>query len=175
LIRHASVPQQPAGTELPTVSADARASAPASTMMTARARHLLAVHMIQPRYPDYREVKEPVRVDVQFSLNTDGSVRDVAAVTDNAADSAFGASAEKAMRQWRFDPSSVPSDLAARFQQSFVFAKQSDLHRRAKAGDGEEFDCVRRTGSLVCRHPREEEVALPLTIIEANPNVRLVP
>ena len=172
----ASSPAQ-AGTELPTVSAEARAPAAASagTTVTARARHLVAVHMIQPRYPDYREVKEPVRVDVQFSLNADGSVRDAAAVTDNEADSAFGASAEKAMRQWRFDPSSVPSDTSVRFQQSFVFARQSDLHRRAKAGDGEEFDCVRRTGSLVCRHPREEEVALPLTIIEANPNVSLIP
>ena len=62
-----------------------------------------------------------------------------------------------------------------RFQQSFVFARQSDLRRRSKTGDGEAFDCVRRTGSLVCRHPKEEEVALPLTIIEANPNVSLIP
>ena len=170
----APAPAQPqSGTELPTVSSQAHV--PAVGTVTARARHLVAVHMISPRYPDYREVKEPVRVDVQFSLNTDGSVRDVAAATDSEAEAAFGASAEKAMRQWRFDPSTVPGDLNARFQQSFVFAKQSDVHHRSKASDGEEFDCVRRTGSLVCRHPREEEVALPLTIIEANPNVPLIP
>jgi len=166
-------PQPQGGTELPTVSS--HASVPAVSSVTARARHLVAVHMISPRYPDYREVKEPVRVDVQFSLNADGSVRDVAAVTGSETEAPFGASAEKAMRQWRFDPSTVPGDLNARFQQSFVFAKQSDVHHRSKASDGEEFDCVRRTGSLVCRHPREEEVALPLTIIEANPNVPLIP
>jgi len=160
-------------TVLPTVSSQARAVVP--TTSTARARHLVPVHVISPRYPDYREVKEPVRVDVQFSLNADGTVRDVAAVADGQANAAFGESAEKAMRQWKFAPASLPGDLSARFQQSFVFAKQADLHRRAKAGSGEEFDCVRRTGSLVCRRPEEAEVAAPLTIIEANPNVPLIP
>jgi TonB family protein len=160
-------------TVLPTVSSQARA-APA-TSSTARARHLVPVHVISPRYPDYREVKEPVRVDVQFSLNADGSVRDVAAVADGEENAAFGESAEKAMRQWRFSPASLPGDLSARFQQSFVFAKQADVHHRARSGGGEEFDCVRRTGSLVCRQPEEAEVAVPLTIIEANPNVPLVP
>ena len=143
---------------------DVNVQAPATTT---RARRLLAVHMISPRYPDYNEVKEPVRVDVQFSLNADGTVREVKALTSEA-DRAFGASAEKALSQWRFDPETVPGDRSARFQQSFVFARQSDVHHRAKTGDGEEFDCVRRTGSLICRHPKEEEVALPLTIIEAN-------
>ena len=56
-----------------------------------------------------------------------------------------------------------------------MFAKQSDVRHRAKPGDGEEYDCVRRTGSLVCRHAQEEEVALPLTIIEANPNASNIP
>lgn len=159
---------------LPTVSSEAHA-APAAGTSTARARHLVPVHVISPRYPDNREVKEPVRVDVQFSLNADGSVRDVAAVADGTENAAFGESAEKAMRQWRFAAASLPGDLSARFQQSFVFAKQADVHRRSKAGGGEEFDCVRRTGSLVCRQPEEAEVAVPLTIIEANPNVKLVP
>lgn len=164
------------GTVLPTVSSQAHAPAgAAATSSTARARHLVPVHVISPRYPDYREVKEPVRVEVQFSLNADGTVRDVAAVADGKANAAFGESAEKAMRQWKFSPASLPGDLSARFQQSFVFAKQADLHRRAKAGGGEEFDCVRRTGSLVCRQPEEAEVAVPLTIIEANPNVPLIP
>src|SRR5262249_16941918 len=126
-------------------------------------------------YPDYREVKEPVRVDVQFSLNSDGTVHDVVAVADGDENAAFGESAEKAMRQWRFSPASLPSDLSARFQQSFLFAKQPDLHRRTRTGGGEEFDCVRRTGSLVCRQLEEAEVAVPLTIIEANPNVPLIP
>jgi bla regulator protein blaR1 len=159
-------------TALPAVSSQAPAASVASTSTT-HAHHLVPVHVISPRYPDYREVKEPVRVDVQFGLNADGSVRDVAAVADG--DAAFGEAAEKAMRQWRFAPSSLPSDLSARFQQSFVFAKQADLHRRTKAGGGEEFDCVRRTGSLVCRQPEEAEVAAPLTIIEANPNAPLIP
>lgn len=160
-------------TVLPTVSSQARATSATGTS-TARARHLVPVHVISPRYPDYREVKEPVRVDVQFGLNADGTVHDVVAVADGQ-NVAFGESAEKAMRQWRFAPSSLPSDLSARFQQSFVFAKQADVHHRTKAGGGEEFDCVRRTGSLVCRQPEEAEVASPLTIIEANPNAPLIP
>jgi TonB family protein len=160
-------------TVLPTVSSEAKVL-PAAGTSTARARHLVAVHMISPRYPDYREVKEPVRVEVQFGLNADGTTRDVEAVTDEAM-RAFGASAEKAMRLWRFDPSTVPGDATARFQQSFVFAKQSDVRHRTKPGEGEEYDCVRRTGSLVCRHAQEEEVALPLTIIEANPNASNIP
>jgi TonB family protein len=151
---------------LPAVSSEAHV--PAATVATARARHLVVVHMISPRYPDWRAVKEPVRVDVRFGLNADGTVRDVMAVTASEETRAFGESAEKAMRQWRFDPSTVPADPAARFQQSFVFAKQSDVRHRARSGDGEEYDCVRRTGSLVCRHPQEEEVALPLTIIQTN-------
>jgi bla regulator protein blaR1 len=161
---------QPA-TELPAVSSQANAAGGP----TARSRHLVAVHMISPRYPDFREVREPVRVDVRFGLNADGTVRDVDAVAESGADRAFAASAEKAMREWRFDPASVPADASARFQQSFVFARQSDVRHRSRASGGEEFDCVRRTGSLVCRQPREEEVALPLTIIEANPNVPLIP
>lgn len=161
-------------TVLPAVSSQAPA-APAAGTSTARARHLVPVHVISPRYPDYREVKEPVRVDVQFSLNADGTVRDVAAVADGDGNAAFGESAEKAMSQWRFAPASLPGDLSARFQQSFVFAKQADVHHRARAGGGEEFDCVRRTGSLVCRQPEEAEVAVPLTIIEANPNAPLIP
>jgi TonB family protein len=171
-----TAPAPAAETVLPAVASQARAPAmPAAGTMTARARHLVAVHVIQPRYPDDREVKEPVRVDVQFSLNADGSVRDVQAVADSETDRGFAASAEKAMREWRFDRASLPADLGARFQQSFVFARQSDLRHRARPGAGEEYDCVRRTGSLVCRQPQEEEVALPLTIIEANPNVKLVP
>jgi len=169
----AVAPPMPASTELPTVSAEARA--PAAASETSRSRHLVALHVIQPRYPEFGKMTEPVRVDVQFSLNADGTVRDVAATADSERYAAFAASAEKAMREWRFDKASVPQDLGKRFQQSFVFAKQSDLHRRSKAGDGEEFDCVRRTGSLVCRHPKEEEVALPLTVIEANANVPLIP
>ncbi|HEX5121614.1 MAG TPA: TonB family protein [Rhodanobacteraceae bacterium] len=161
-------------TVLPAVTSEAHVTAGVGTS-TARARHLVPVHVISPRYPDNREMKEPVRVDVQFSLNADGSVRDVAAVADGAENAAFGESAEKAMRQWRFAAASLPGDLSARFQQSFVFAKQADLHRRSRTGGGEEFDCVRRTGSLVCRQPEEAEVASPLTIIEANPNVKLVP
>jgi TonB family protein len=172
----AMAPSTPASNELPTVSAEARAPAATSgSNRGSRARHLVAVHMISPRYPDFGKMSEPVRVNVQFSVNADGSVRDVAAIPEGEDYAAFAASAEKAMREWRFDKASVPADLGVRFQQSFVFARQSDLHRRSKAGDGEEFDCVRRTGSLVCRHPKEEEVALPLTIIEANPNVPLIP
>jgi bla regulator protein BlaR1 len=162
------------GTVLPTVSSHAHAAAATGTV-TARARRLVAVHMIQPRYPDYREVKEPVRVDVQFSLNADGSVRNVEAVAGGDTDRAFGAQAEKAMREWRFDPATVPGDVNVRFKQSFVFARQSDVRHRTKPSDGEEFDCVRRTGSLVCRHLQEEEVALPMTIIESGSGLQLTP
>jgi len=132
---------------------------------TARAKRLVALHTVSPRYPDKAASADPVRVDVQFAIGTDGKVHDIQLAAGT--DSAFGAAAKAALEQWRFDPASVPADGSARFQQSFVFAKPSDVRHRTKAAEGEELDCIRRTGSLICRHPQEEEVGLPLTIIEA--------
>jgi beta-lactamase regulating signal transducer with metallopeptidase domain len=145
---------------LPTVNVTQKSS------VTPRAKRLVAVRSVSPRYPDVGRVSAPVRVDVEFAVGADGSVQDVTVIGD--AERPFALAAKKAMGQWRFDPASAPTDANVRFQQSFVFAKQSDVRRSAKPSDGEEFDCVRRTGSLVCRHPQEEEVALPLTIIDGN-------
>ncbi|MGH8172318.1 MAG: energy transducer TonB, partial [Rhodanobacteraceae bacterium] len=150
-------------TPLPTVSVTQKPS------VSTRAKHLVSVHSVSPRYPDVGRVSEPVRIDLEFAVASDGSVQDVTVLGDDG--TAFGAAAKKAMSQWRFDPASAPRDAGVRFQQSFVFAKQSDVRRRAKPAEGEEFDCVRRTGSLVCRHPQEEEVALPLTIIDGNADI----
>jgi TonB family protein len=154
-----------AGSAASTAAAAPAVTLPTSTV-TARAKRLVAVRTSAPHYPDVHS-SQPVRVDVEFGVAADGSVRDVQVKSDHA-NRAFGLAAQKAMGQWRFDPASVPADSQVRFQQSFVFAKPSDVRHRTKVGEGEEFDCVRRTGSLICRHPDEEEVALPLTIIEAN-------
>ena len=162
----------PAATSIAT-PAPAAVTLPTSTI-TARARHLVAVRTAAPHYPDVH-VTEPVRIDVEFGVAEDGSVRDVKVIGGDDANRAFGLASLKAMDLWRFDPKSLPADHSVRFQQSFVFAKQSDVRRRTKTSEGEEFDCVRRTGSLICRHPKEEEVALPLTIIGGNPDMRYYP
>ena len=142
---------------------------PQKPTVTRRAKRLVAVRTISPRYPDVGSVNAPVRVDLEFTVGSDGNVRDVTVGGD--VPRPFALAAKKAMDQWRFDPASVPADSKLRFQQSFVFAKQSDVRHTAKPSDGEEFDCVRRTGSLVCRRPQEEEVALPLTIIDGNADI----
>jgi bla regulator protein blaR1 len=161
----ARAPKNVAGAAESVAPAKPAVMLPTSTV-TARAKRLVAVRTSAPHYPDVHS-SQPVRVDVEFGVAADGSVRDVRVTSDHA-NRAFGLAAQKAMGQWRFDPASVPADAQVRFQQSFVFAKQSDVRHRTKVSEGEEFDCVRRTGSLICRHPDEEEVALPLTIIEAN-------
>ena len=148
---------------VPTVSVTQKSS------VTPRAKRLVALHSVSPRYPDVGRVSAPVRVDVEFAVGSDGSVQDVTVLGD--VERPFALAAKKAMDQWRFDPASAPTNSNVRFQQSFVFAKQSDVRRSAKPSEGEEFDCVRRTGSLVCRHPQEEEVALPLTIIDGNADI----
>jgi beta-lactamase regulating signal transducer with metallopeptidase domain len=152
-----------AAAALPTIKVTQRSS------VTPRAKRLVAVRSVSPRYPDVGRVSAPVRVDVEFAVVSDGSVQDVTVIGD--VERPFAVAAKKAMGQWRFDPASAPTDSNVRFQQSFVFAKQSDVRRSAKPSEGEEFDCVRRTGSLVCRHPQEEEVALPLTIIDGNADI----
>lgn len=158
---HPSLPTLPADT-LPTVNSKA-------TARPARAhRHLVVKHSIFPHYPDVSDVDAPVRVDVEFSVSAEGAVHDVK-VLANDGQEAFGESARDALQQWRFDPDSVPGESGIRFRQSFVFAKPSNVNHRATSG-GEDVDCVRRTGSLICRRPEEQQVGLPLTIIETNPD-----
>ena len=56
--------------------------------------------------------------------------------------------AERALRQWRFDPASLPVDHALRYSQTFVFAPPVE----SSARDG----CLRQTGSMVCRQMVDE-------------------
>jgi hypothetical protein len=102
---------------------------------------------------------------MSFGIRKDGTVHDVRALPGVAED-AFAIAAEKALSEWRFDPATVSSNQEVRFQQSFVFAKESDVRHRSGTPVGEEFDCARRTGSMICRR-QGNEVALPLTILES--------
>jgi len=108
----------------------------------------VAVHTVAPEFPGYARL-ERVLVDASFTIAADGSVRDIR--LQGRADNAFKREAERALRQWRFDPASLPADHALRYSQTFVFAPPGEHASR----DG----CVRQTGSMVCRPALEENAA----------------
>ncbi|MEO7432410.1 MAG: M56 family metallopeptidase [Dokdonella sp.] len=85
------------------------------------------------------------RVDASFLIAPDGSVRDIR-IADNGVEASFTRAAERALRQWRFDPRSLRGDRSVRFEQSFVF--EGAAQRRV---DNADSNCVHSTGSLICR------------------------
>jgi TonB family protein len=85
------------------------------------------------------------RVDASFLIASDGSVRDIRIVENGVAGS-FMRAAERALRQWRFDPKSLTGDRSVRFEQSFVFDAAGQRH-----GDNADGNCIHSTGSLICR------------------------
>lgn len=102
----------------------------------------VAVHTVAPAFPPFAR-RLGSRVEASFSIAADGSVRDIRFV--GSADGPFEREAERALRQWRFDPRSLPADAStARYRQDFVFAPP--VH----AG-GEHDRCILSTGSRICR------------------------
>ena len=99
--------------------------------------------------PDGYARLERVNVEASFTIAADGSVRDIR--LQGRADQAFKQEAERALRQWRFDPASLPADHALRYSQTFVFAPP--LESASREG------CVRQTGSMMCRQVVDEGVA----------------
>lgn len=109
-----------------------------------------ATHIVAPEYPQFARGGGTERVEVSFAIGADGSVRDIA-VTNSGFDGTFARAAERALRQWRFDSSTVPADRSVRYKQIFVFAPWAK--RNAATGDGQE--CIQRTGSHICRRADE--------------------
>lgn len=99
----------------------------------------VAIRTVTPSFPG--SSRETAHINASFTIASDGSVRDIR-VLDGDADSAFARAAERALRQWRFDPSTVASDPSIRYTQSFVFTPRAAINRDA---------CVTPTGTHICR------------------------
>jgi len=108
----------------------------------------VAIRTVAPEFPGYARL-ERVNVVASFAIAADGSVRDIR--LQGRADDAFKREAERALRQWRFDPASLPADHALRYSQTFVFAPPVE----SSARDG----CLRQTGSMVCRQSVDDGAA----------------
>ncbi|MEO5626980.1 MAG: TonB family protein [Dokdonella sp.] len=119
----------------------------------------VATHLVSPVFPSTWHSADG-RVDASFQIGADGSLRDIQ-IADNGAGAAFVRAAERAMRQWRFDPASLSGDRSKRFQQSFVFAAMAPRGANARP----ENACVTSTGSLICR---QVEDGLPSVSIAAD-------
>jgi len=131
----AAAPADPLPVTTAPVARTASTPAPA-----ADTRKPVAVHTVAPAFPTFAR-RQSGRVEASFSIASDGTVRDIRIVSG---DDAFRREAERALRQWRFDPQSLPPDSAtARFRQAFVFAPP--------ARNTGEHGCVVSTGSRICR------------------------
>ena len=107
-------------------------------------------HIVSPEYPEFARGGRTERVEVSFAIAADGSVRDIA-VTNSGFDGAFARAAERALRQWRFGPSTVSADRLVRYKQAFVFAAGGKRNSAAR----DEQECVQPTGSHICRRVDE--------------------
>ena len=122
----------------------AKATPEPAVAETAHAAKPVPVHTVAPEFPGYARL-ERVNVDASFTIAADGSVRDIR--LQGRADDAFKREAERALRQWRFDPASLPANHGLRYSQTFVFAPPVESSSRE--------GCVRQTGSMVCRQAVE--------------------
>jgi len=139
-----------AAVNIPASPAPQANTLPASKPITGEPAHPakpVAVHTVAPEFPGYARL-ERVVVDANFAIAADGSVRDIR--LQGRADSAFKREAERALRQWRFDPASLPADHGLRYTQTFVFAPPGEYASRE--------GCMRQTGSMVCRPGLEDTI-----------------
>ncbi len=125
------------------------AAAPTKPAVPAAAterRKPVALQAVAPKFPTYSR-REAGRVEASFAIAADGSVSDLR-FSDEGAGDAFIRAAERALRQWRFDPATLPDDRSIRYTQTFVFAPHD--------GSGPRWDeCIKSTGSLICRDPAD--------------------
>ena len=143
----------PTSRPVPAAMSPAPPTAPATTAsaqapVVAAARPI-ATRIVQPRFPSFAQ-RAAGRIEASFTIAADGSVTDIQ-LDEGDAGSAFARAAERALKQWRFDPASIASGDRARYTQTFVFAP------RKATGVGDE--CVKPTGSLVCRDPDDTSAA----------------
>ncbi|MEP6941054.1 MAG: M56 family metallopeptidase [Rudaea sp.] len=97
--------------------------------------------IVQARYPiDALRSGITGKVDLDFRIAADGSVRDVRIIRAQPT-GVFEQAAVAALRQWHFDVSLKP-DLGRRYGRSFAFAK----------ADSSQETCHEVTGSHICRH-----------------------
>lgn len=124
--------------------APANVSAP-SQSVTRTASGPEAVQMVQARYPlDALRSGFTGKVDLDFRIAADGSVRDVR-VLHAKPSGVFEQAATAALRQWRFDVNGK-TDLARRYSRSFAFAR----------ADASQETCREVTGSHICRKQSQE-------------------
>jgi protein TonB len=116
----------------------------------------VATRIVQPKFPSFAQ-RAAGRIEASFTIASDGSVADIRLV-EGEAGSAFARAAERALKQWRFDPATVPAGETARYTQTFVFAP-----RAGAAGAGHHDECFKPTGSLVCRDPEDSTADLTYT------------
>jgi TonB family protein len=110
----------------------------------------VALQRVQPEYP----VREKIRgvtgkVDLQFGIDSDGSVRDVS-VVESSPEHVFDNVAVAALKRWRF---SAPADPGQRYTQSFAF----ELGTHPMATE----PCREVIGSHICRHVAVGDDAAP--------------
>ncbi|MEO7917184.1 MAG: TonB family protein [Dokdonella sp.] len=100
---------------------------------------------ITPKYPDIFVGGSQGHVEFEFSLASDGSVKNVVVVSGDA-DGRFAAAARAALVQWQFAPASVSAGL--RLRQDFQFRETSAV------ADNNSVACRRNTGSHICPESR---------------------
>jgi bla regulator protein BlaR1 len=101
---------------------------------------LSPLHIVQPIYPPQAmATRIEGKVQLEFSVNADGSVTDIRTVTASPPN-VFDAAAQTALRGWRFEPGT-----SGRHTQNFAFT----LHNNS----GEK--CSQPTGTMICRRPGE--------------------
>lgn len=139
----ASIPPVPA-----TISGSATAQPAGASAAVARP---VATRIVQPKFPSFAQ-HATGRVEASFAIAPDGRVVDIR-IVEGESGSAFARAAERAMKQWRFDPASLPPGQSARYTQTFVFAPPH-------GGEDVRDECFKPTGSLVCRDPDEAAATL---------------
>lgn len=143
-----TVPAPAAADPVPVAGAVEPAPTPAVAAASAAASRPVATRIVQPKFPSF--ARRPAgRIEASFAITPDGRVTDIRIVEGDAT-SAFARAAERALEQWRFDPASLSAD-ASRYTQTFVFAPRDADSRE---------ECIKPTGSLVCRDPEESSTLI---------------
>lgn len=143
-----TVPAPAAADPVPVAGAVEPAPTPAVAAASVAASRPVATRIVQPKFPSF--ARRPAgRIEAGFAITPDGRVTDIRIVEGDAT-SAFARAAERALEQWRFDPASLSAD-ASRYTQTFVFAPRDADSRE---------ECIKPTGSLVCRDPEESSTLI---------------
>lgn len=109
------------------------------------ATQLSPLHTVQPAYPSSAMVAGVEgKVQLEFSVTPDGLVTDIKTITASPP-GVFDASAQAALREWRFDPKGA----SGRHSLNFAFT----LHNNGSD------KCQLPIGSMICRHPGDNTAA----------------